>query len=138
MSLLATAVYYFAFAKGTALLPSSIAGLLSGAIPLFTFICAWLFLSEEHINMAKAAGVALGFLGVLLMFGVLAPLEALGLILIMLGAISKKIFVWRSGFRGKSGTNGWSFDTMLVVMNLVILTTGGGNLSLMKWLGRLP
>jgi len=66
MSLLATAVYYFAFAKGTALLPSSIAGLLSGAIPLFTFICAWLFISEEHINMIKAAGVGLGFLGVLL------------------------------------------------------------------------
>jgi drug/metabolite transporter (DMT)-like permease len=66
MSLLATAVYYLAFAKGKALLPSSIAGLLSGAIPLFTFICAWLFLSEEHINMTKAAGVALGFLGVLL------------------------------------------------------------------------
>jgi hypothetical protein len=22
------------------------------------FICAWLFLSEEHINMTKAAGVA--------------------------------------------------------------------------------
>ena len=66
MSLLATAVYYFAFAKGTALLPSSIAGLLSGAIPLFTFICAWLFISEEHIDMIKAAGVGLGFLGVLL------------------------------------------------------------------------
>lgn len=66
MSLLATAVYYLAFAKGTALLPSSIAGLLSGAIPLFTFICAWLFLSEERINLPKAAGVALGFLGVLL------------------------------------------------------------------------
>jgi EamA-like transporter family len=58
MSLLATAVYYLAFATGTARLPSSIAGLLSGAIPLFTFICAWLFLSEEHINMTKAAGVA--------------------------------------------------------------------------------
>lgn len=66
MSLLATTVYYFAFAKGTALLPSSIAGLLSGAIPLFTFICAWLFLREEKINMTKAAGIALGFLGVLL------------------------------------------------------------------------
>ena len=66
MSLLATAIYYFAFAKGTALLPSSIAGLLSGAIPLFTFICAWLFVREEHINMTKAAGVGLGFLGVLL------------------------------------------------------------------------
>jgi drug/metabolite transporter (DMT)-like permease len=66
MALLATAIYYFAFAKGTALLPSSIAGLLSGAIPLFTFVCAWLFVSEEHINMTKAAGVALGFFGVLL------------------------------------------------------------------------
>ena len=66
MSLLATALYYFAFAKGTALLPSSIAGLLSGAIPLFTFICAWLFVREEHINMTRAAGVGLGFLGVLL------------------------------------------------------------------------
>ena len=38
----------------------------SGAIPLFTFICAWLFISEEHIDMIKAAGVGLGFLGVLL------------------------------------------------------------------------
>jgi drug/metabolite transporter (DMT)-like permease len=65
MSLLATAIYYFAFAKGTALLPSSVAGLLSGAIPLFTFVCTWLFL-EERINIAKATGVVLGFLGVLL------------------------------------------------------------------------
>jgi drug/metabolite transporter (DMT)-like permease len=66
MSLLATAIYYVAFAKGTALLPSSIAGLLSGAIPLFTFLCAWLFLREEKVTATKAAGVFLGFLGVLL------------------------------------------------------------------------
>jgi drug/metabolite transporter (DMT)-like permease len=66
MSLLATAIYYFAFAKGTALLPSSIAGLLSGAIPLFTFVCTWLFLSEERINVTKSTGVVLGFFGVLL------------------------------------------------------------------------
>jgi len=26
-----------------------------------------------------------------------------------------------------------SYDAMLVVMNLVIVTTGGGNLSLTKW-----
>jgi drug/metabolite transporter (DMT)-like permease len=66
MSLLATAIYYFAFAKGTALLPSSIAGLLSGAIPLFTFVCTWLSLREERINVTKAAGVVLGFIGVLI------------------------------------------------------------------------
>lgn len=62
MALLATAIYYFAFAKGTMLLPSSIAGLPSGAIPLFTFICAWLFMREERINVTKAAELLLAFL----------------------------------------------------------------------------
>ena len=91
MSLLATAVYYLAFAKGTALLPSSIAGLLSGAIPLFTFICAWLFLREEHINTIKAAGVALGFLGVLLIarpWSSLGAIDVYGVIWMMAGSIS--------------------------------------------------
>ena len=45
-----------------------------------------------------------GSLGIIL--GVFAQLAAAGLILIMLGAIQKKIFVWRTGFWGKSGTNG--------------------------------
>jgi len=63
---------------------------------------------------------------------VLTRVAAAGLILLMLGAIQKKIFVWRTGFWGESGTNGWSYDTMLVVMSLVIVTTGGGNLSVMK------
>jgi hypothetical protein len=40
-------------------------------------------------------------------------------------------------FWGKSGTNGWSYDTMFVVTNLVIVTTGGGNRSLMNWLRAL-
>jgi putative oxidoreductase len=64
--------------------------------------------------------------------GVLTQLAAIGLILLMLGAIQKKMFVWHTGFWGKSGTDGWSYDTMLVVMNLVIVTTGGGNLALTR------
>ncbi len=44
MSLLATAFYYLAFAKGAALLLSSVAGMLSGAILLFTFVTAFGFL----------------------------------------------------------------------------------------------
>ena len=40
--------------------------LLSGAIPLFTFVCTWLFLSEERINITKVTGVVLDFFGVLL------------------------------------------------------------------------
>ena len=91
MSLLATAIYYWAFAEGTAVLPSSIAGLLSGAIPLFTFICAWLFLSEEHVNMTKAVGVALGFLGVLLIarpWSGLGAIDISGVAYMMVGSIS--------------------------------------------------
>ncbi|HDS1818133.1 TPA: DMT family transporter [Pseudomonas putida] len=66
MSLLATAVYYFAFAKGTALLDTGIAGMLGGAIPLFTFLCAWLFLRSEQLNAIKTLGIGVGFAGILL------------------------------------------------------------------------
>jgi putative oxidoreductase len=91
---------------------------------------------SKDIEMSKSFTVFLGAaeiagsLGVIL--GILPQLAAIALILIMLGAIWKKIFIWQTGFWGKSGTNGWSYDTMLAVMNLVIVTTGGGNLSLMK------
>ncbi|WP_409522352.1 DMT family transporter [Nitrincola sp. MINF-07-Sa-05] len=66
MSLLATAVYYLAFAKGTALLPSSVAGMLSGSIPLFTFLAALIFLRDEPINRSSMSGTVLGFIGVLI------------------------------------------------------------------------
>ena len=58
--------------------------------------------------------------------GVLTQVAAIGLILVMLGAIQKKIFVWHTGFWGKHGTDGWHYDLMLAVMCLVIATTGGG------------
>jgi uncharacterized membrane protein YphA (DoxX/SURF4 family) len=77
------------------------------------------------LGAAECAG-ALG-----LIFGIWTELAAIGLILVMLGA-HKKIFVWHTGFWGKSGTNGWSYDTMLVIMNFVIATTGGGHFALMK------
>jgi putative oxidoreductase len=73
-------------------------------------------------EVAGGAGVALG---------VLPQLAALGLILVMLGAIQKKIFVWRTGFWGKHGTDGWHYDSMLLLMNLVIATTGGGTYRLL-------
>jgi len=70
-----------------------------------------------------------GGLGVI--FGVLAQLAAIGLILVMLGAIQKKIFVWHTGFWGEKAS-GWHYDVMLVVMNLVILFTGGGRYVLLR------
>ncbi|ASK17902.1 DMT family transporter [Halomonas sp. N3-2A] len=66
MSVMATTFYYYGFVAGTALLPSSIAGLLSGSIPIFTFICAFLFLRQDRPTAQMAAGVALGFIGIAL------------------------------------------------------------------------
>jgi putative oxidoreductase len=71
-----------------------------------------------------------GALGVI--FGVFTQVAAAGLILVMLGAIQKKIFLWKTGFWGKHGTDGWHYDLMLVLMNLVIITTGGGKYILWK------
>lgn len=66
MSLLATVIYYYAFAKGTGLLYSSVAGMLSGAIPLFSFLCAWVLLRQERPSVRMMAGIVCGFAGVLL------------------------------------------------------------------------
>jgi len=71
-------------------------------------------------EMAAALGVALG---------VFTQVAALGLMVIMLGAIQKKLFVWHTGFWGDK-TYGWHYDLLFFVGNLVILTTGGGRLVL--------
>jgi putative oxidoreductase len=83
-------------------------------------------LSPEITRFLGVAEVA-GGLGVAL--GVLPQFAALGLILVMLGAIQKKIFVWHTGFWGKS-SDGWHYDLLFVAMCLVIATTGGGRLVL--------
>lgn len=66
MSVLATSFYYYGFVAGTAVLPTSVAGLLSGAIPIFTLISTLLFLREERPTWRMGAGVALGFVGIVL------------------------------------------------------------------------
>jgi putative oxidoreductase len=73
----------------------------------------------RFLGIAELAG------GLGIAFGVLTQLAAIGLILIMLGAIQKKIFVWKTGFWGKH-SDGWHYDLMLIVMCLVIATSGGG------------
>lgn len=77
------------------------------------------------VGVAEVAG------GLGVAFGVLTQLAALGLIVVMLGAIRKKIFVWHTGFWGEKAS-GWHYDLIFVVMNLVILFTDGGRWVLMK------
>jgi len=84
---------------------------------------------SKSIGMSKGFTVFLGLAelagGLGVAVGVLTQLAAAGLILVMLGSIEKKIFVWHTGFWG-TNTYGWHYDLMLVVMNLVILFTDGG------------
>jgi putative oxidoreductase len=75
------------------------------------------------LGAAEVAG-ALG-----LATGILAPWAALGLSLLMLGAIYKKIVEWKTGFWGEKSI-GWHYEVLMITMNLVIVTMGPGKYSL--------
>ena len=66
-----------------------------------------------------------------LILGVLQQLAAIGLIIIMLGAIQRKIFSWKVSFWGNGGL-GWSYDLTFISMLLVILFTDGGRFVLVR------
>ncbi len=70
-------------------------------------------------------GVAELLGGIAVIVGFLPQLASVGLILIMLGALQKKMFVWKTGFWGKDGF-GWNYELILVSMLVVILCTNGG------------
>jgi putative oxidoreductase len=106
--------------------------LLVGAV----FITSGWRHAKDPVSRGKSIGVSPGFArflgiaeiagGLGVAVGVLTQLAALGLILIMLGAIQKKIFVWHTGLWGKTGTDGWHYELLFIAMCLVIATTGGG------------
>jgi len=84
---------------------------------------------SKSIEMPKGFTIFLGVAevagGAGIIVGVLQQLAAIGLILIMLGAVQKKIVVWKTGFWGKGGL-GWSYELTLISMLLVVLFTDGG------------
>ena len=84
---------------------------------------------SKSIEMPKSFTIFLGIgevaggLGVAA--GVLTQIAAFGLILIMLGAVYKKVFAWHTGFWGQK-SYGWHYELMLILMNLVIAASNGG------------
>lgn len=88
---------------------------------------------SKSIGMSKmftlylGLGELVGALGII--FGIFTQIAALILIIVMLGAIGKKIFVWKTGFYAEKGY-GWHYDVIFLAANLVFLTSGGGSLVL--------
>ena len=91
MGAVATAFYYVAIVKGTALLPSGTAGVLGGSIAIFTAIFSLLLLRTEKVNGLMAVGVVLGFAGIVLIArpweGAANPIDLAGVFWMLAGAI---------------------------------------------------
>lgn len=87
----------------------------------------------ESIGMSPGFTLVLGVVEVLgaasIALGVYPQLGAIVLIGVMLGAIQKKMFEWKTGFWGDEG-QGWYYDLLYLVCCLVILTTAGGALTI--------
>jgi putative oxidoreductase len=115
--------------------------LLLRLIVAAVFVTSGLSHVKDPKGRAKSIGMSAGFTlflgiaeimgGLGVASGVLTQLAAIGLILLMLGAIQKKIFVWHTGFWGEK-SSGWHYDLMLLLMNFVIVCTGGGRYVLWK------
>lgn len=85
----------------------------------------------ESIGMSPTFTLMLGAVEVLgalsLVLGLYPQLGALVLIGVMAGAIWKKVFRWKTGFWGEEN-QGWYYELLYLVGNLVVLTTGGGSI----------
>jgi putative oxidoreductase len=90
---------------------------------------------SKSIGMSKGFTIFLGIAevagGLGVAFGVLTQLAAIGLILLMLGAIQKKMLVWHTGFWGEK-SDGWHYDLIFALINLLILFTDGGRWVILK------
>ena len=126
MSLLATAFYYLAFANGAALLLSSVAGMLSGAIPLFTFVAALAFLRSEPINARSISGAIIGFIGILLIARPwsqsVGAVNLTGVLWMVAGSSSVGLsFVYARKFISPLGRSPLALTTYQIGLALVIL-----------------
>src|SRR5918992_2442980 len=63
------AIPFWLVAWGETHVDSSVSGIAQSTVPIFTFLLAWRFLPNEHVGSARIAGVALGFLGVVVLAG---------------------------------------------------------------------
>jgi drug/metabolite transporter (DMT)-like permease len=67
MGLFNTALPFTLITWGETLIDSSLASILNGTVPLFTIVIAHFWLQDEKITVPRLAGLAVGFLGIVLL-----------------------------------------------------------------------
>ncbi len=83
----------------------------------------------KFLSIAETAG------GLAMLFGFLSQLAAVGLGIVMLGAIKMKIFNWQLPF-ADTAKNGWEFDIIILAACITLFFFGPGALSLDRlWFG---
>lgn len=88
----------------------------------------------KQIGMSPRATRFLGTVEVIGAFsialGILAQFGALLIMAVMLGAVYKKVWVWKTGFYADKGY-GWHYDLTWFIAAGVILATNGGALMIL-------
>lgn len=87
----------------------------------------------ESLGMPPTATAALGAVelaaAILLVLGLWVQPAALLLAAVMVGATFKKAFAWKTGFWGEN-SQGWYYEVLYLLCNVVIATTGGGSIGI--------
>jgi putative oxidoreductase len=85
--------------------------------------------SSKDLGMPKPLVLLVGIVELLAGLGIagglLTRLSALGLMVVMLGAMHRKAFVWHSGFWGKNAM-GWHYDLLFFLIALLVFGSNGG------------
>lgn len=76
-------------------------------------------------SVTRFLGIAEIFAAISIALGIYPQIGAAIILITMLGAIQKKIFVWKTGFYSDKGY-GWHYDLIFVIAALVIIATNGG------------
>lgn len=83
---------------------------------------------SRQIDLPRRATIFLGIVEIVgaisIALGIYIQIGAALLMIVMLGAIYKKIFKWKTGFYSNDGY-GWHYDLLLLCSNLVFFTAGG-------------
>lgn len=115
--------------------------LISLSLLLLRIIIAIIFLASglkhvqnpvergKSIGMSASVTAILGWVEIIspfaLMIGVFTQVAGILLMMTMLGAMQKKIFVWNTKFFEEKGY-GWHYDLLLFLGLFVIVATAGG------------